>query len=141
MSLSHLVQNETFDNNERGLKSQFHSQTPKDVDMQFPLESCFRYATLKISYYSTLDSTLNIKFYPKFLYKEANGNIEDGFGFDDSNVNTPVFSITVTGNEYNLHTFPVMGEYFQIEIISDQNEKHLYMNVALSNYNTNTHIG
>ena len=140
MPLSHLVKNETTDNNERGLKSQFHCGRPTNNSMTFPMENCFRYATIKISYYSTLDSILIIKFFPKTLYRELTGNVADGHSFATTQVSVPTITLNITANTYDLHTFPIQGEYFQVSIYSDDNENHIYHNVALSNYNQNTHL-
>ena len=63
MPLPHLVENETTDNNERGLLSQYYSGKPRELTTAFPKENCFRYATVKISFYTTKPSVLIIKFF------------------------------------------------------------------------------
>tara|TARA_R110002012_G_scaffold302919_1_gene504410 strand:+ start:360 stop:785 length:426 start_codon:yes stop_codon:yes gene_type:complete len=140
MPLSHLVLNETTDNNERGLKSQYHNQIPIDTSITFPMENCFRYATIKISYYSTLDSILIIKFFPKHLYRVLSGDIKDGHTYDSSLVSCPTHTLNITGNKYELHTFPIQGEFFQVSIYSNAGENHIYYNAGLSNFNQNTHL-
>ncbi len=140
MPLSNLVKNETIDNNERGMKSQFYCGRPTDSSMKFPMENCFRYSTIKISYYSTLDSIMIVKFFPKTLYRVLSGNIADGHTFTDSIISCPTHTINVSANTYNLHTFPIQGEYFQISVFSNAGENQIYLNVGLSNFNQNTHL-
>ncbi len=140
MPLSHLVLNETTDNNERGLKSQYHNGKPIQNTTTFPIENCFRYTTIKISYYSTLDSILIIKFFPKHLHRALTGNMSVGHTYATSIVEVPTHTLNITANKYNLHTFPIEGEFFQISTYTGDQENHLYMNVGLSNYNQNTHL-
>jgi|TARA_R110000787_G_scaffold56108_3_gene129138 hypothetical protein len=145
MPLPHLVENETTDNNERGLLSQYYSGKPRELTTAFPKENCFRYATVKISFYTTKPSVLIIKFFPKHLYRaltfdNTHIGVETGNVFANSLISCPTHTISVNGNTYQLHTFPIQGEFFQITTYTASDEPHLYVNVGLSNYNHNTHL-
>lgn len=145
MPLPHLVENETTDNNERGLYSQYYCGKPNKQTTTFPRENCFRYATVKISFYTTKPSVLIVKFMPKKLYRALSFDsnhtgFETGNVFAETLVSVPTTTIQANGNTYQLHTFPIQGEFFQITTFTDINEPHLYINVGLSNYNHNTHI-
>ena len=146
MPLSHLVLNETSDNNERGVKALFHNGAPLNQTTTFPKVSCFRYSTIKLSHYALLDSVITVKFYPSYIYQTCSGSMQNGatggrvLDRTDVGVNYPTITMNVNGGNYKFFQFAVEGEFMEVIVYSTDGEDHLYLNVGLSNHQNNMHI-
>jgi hypothetical protein len=106
----------------------------------FEMDECFNYSYVKISYYSTIPTTLKLTFHPTILPCKYFGTQQNIQTDDLSTVALNTSTYLCAASTYKYFVLAVRGEMLTTQIIISDisnlgTDKHTYLRVMFSNHN------
>tara|TARA_R110001592_G_scaffold193304_1_gene440464 strand:- start:1532 stop:1972 length:441 start_codon:yes stop_codon:yes gene_type:complete len=125
------------DNQNHILYSHYFNEPLLENERTFQPFYVWNYKFIKISYYSTQNTTIEIKFRPAYTLPsiQLTENKHNLLSYTDNVITCDDdVTLTVPPNKYNNYVIPIRGEYLHYKITkgSGGNDTHTYSNVCLS---------
>jgi hypothetical protein len=118
----------------------FVNSVLRRTETNFEMDDCFNYSYVKISYYSTVNTTLKITFHPSLLPCQLFGTQQNIQTNSLLNITLNTTSYICAASTYKYFVLAVRGEMMTLQINVDTpshlpNDRHTYLRVMFSNHN------